>query len=304
MLKIENIHKKKIITNNMIIEKNKNSLIKTINKIRKKINFVPTMGNLHEGHLNLIQSAIKQNHFSLVSIFVNKLQFNSEQDFKKYPRTINNDLKLLQKIGVDLVFLPNDDFISKKSFEFEFDNLNNKLCGIDRPGHFEGVVTVMYNFLDLIRPDFLTLGEKDFQQILVVKKLIKDHSFRTKVIINETTRDINGLALSSRNQLLSSLQKKKSSYIFKILIEIERRLLEGCFKKTDLQFFKKKILKIGFDRIVYLQILKEKNLEDIDALPSKSRVFISVVVKDEVRLIDNISVPGNLAMIEGKFVVV
>ena len=104
MLKIENIHKKKIVTSNMIIEKNKNSLIKTIKKIRKKINFVPTMGNLHEGHLNLIKSAIKQKHFSLVSIFVNKLQFNSEHDFKKYPRTINNDLKLLQKIGVDLVF--------------------------------------------------------------------------------------------------------------------------------------------------------------------------------------------------------
>ena len=262
------------------------------------------MGNLHEGHLNLIKSAIKQKHFSLVSIFVNKLQFNSEHDFKKYPRTINNDLKLLQKIGVDLVFLPHDDFISKNSFEFEFDNLNNKLCGIDRPGHFEGVVTVMYNFLDLIRPDYLTLGEKDFQQTLVVKKLIKDHSFHTKVIINETIRDENGLALSSRNKLLSSLQKKKSSYIFKTLIEIERKILGGCFKKTDLLSFKKKILKIGFDKIVYLQILKEKNLEEVDAFPSKSRIFISVVVKDEVRLIDNVSIPGNLAEIEGKFIVV
>ena len=303
MLKIENIRKKKIIINSMIIEKNKNSLIKKINKIRKKINFVPTMGNLHDGHLNLIKSAIKQKHFSLVSIFVNKLQFNSEQDFKKYPRTINNDLRLLQNIGVDLVFLPNDDFISKNSFEFEFDDLNNKLCGIDRPGHFEGVVKVMYNFLDVIRPDFLTLGEKDFQQILVIKKLIKDHSFHTRVITKETVRDKNGLALSSRNKLLSSLQKKKSSNIFKTLIEIERKILRGCFKKTDLQFFKKKILEMGFDKVVYLQILKEKNLSNVDASPSKSRIFISVVVKDKVRLIDNISVSGNLSEVEGKFIV-
>ena len=187
----------------MIIQ-NIKVLTKTLKKIREKktINFIPTMGNLHEGHLSLIRKSQKKGHFSLVSIYVNPLQFSEKNDFKNYPRTLKRDLKLLKKYNVDLIFLPKKSF-ADTSLSIDIGKLGDKLCGVNRPGHFSGVATIILKFLNLIQPHCLTLGQKDYQQILVIKKLIKDFFFKTKLIIVPTCRENSGLALSSRNRLIS-----------------------------------------------------------------------------------------------------
>ena len=143
------------------------------------------MGNLHEGHLSLIKKSQKKDYFSLVSIFVNPLQFSEKNDFKNYPRTLKKDLELLKKHNVDLIFLPKKNF-ADTSLSIDIGQLGKKLCGKDRPGHFSGVALIILKFLNLIQPHFLILGQKDYQQILVIKKLIKDFFFKTKVIILPT----------------------------------------------------------------------------------------------------------------------
>ena len=161
----------------MIIE-NVNVLVETLANIKgkKTINFIPTMGNLHEGHLSLIKKSQKKGFVSLVSIYVNPLQFSEKNDFKNYPRTLNNDLELLKKHNVNLIFLPKKNF-ADTSFSVNIGKIGNKLCGVYRPSHFSGVALVILKFLNLIQPHFMTLGQKDYQQILVIKKLIKDFFF-------------------------------------------------------------------------------------------------------------------------------
>ena len=158
----------------MIIENTK-ILVETLETIRRKktINFIPTMGNLHDGHLSLIKKSQRRGYVSLVSIYVNPLQFSEKNDFKNYPRTLKRDLELLEKHKVDLIFLPKKNF-ADTSLSIDIGELGNKLCGVDRPGHFSGVALIILKFLTLIHPHFLTLGQKDYQQVLVIKKLIKD----------------------------------------------------------------------------------------------------------------------------------
>jgi pantoate--beta-alanine ligase len=204
----------------MVIENTK-ALRETLDNIRqkKKINFIPTMGNLHDGHLSLIKKSQKKGYFSLVSIYVNPLQFTEKNDFKNYPRTLNRDLELLEKHNVNLIFLPKKNF-ADTSFSVDIGKIGNKLCGVDRPGHFSGVALVILKFLNLIHPHFITLGQKDYQQVLVIKKLIKDFFFQTKLITISTSREKNGLALSSRNQLISDKRKHLTKMIFETMNNI------------------------------------------------------------------------------------
>ena len=182
-------------------------LIKEIADLKKiKINFIPTMGNLHKGHESLILKAKESGFYNIVSVFVNPLQFNDENDYIRYPRTKENDLKILKKLKVNLIFFPEKNFITEKFFPGKIQFLS-KLCGIDRPGHFEGVASVIFRFLNLLKPDFIYLGEKDYQQILVIKSLIKNLEFKTKVVEIPTVRESNGLALSNK---LISIKKKKN----------------------------------------------------------------------------------------------
>ena len=282
----------------MIIQ-NIKVLIKTLKKIREKkaINFIPTMGNLHEGHLSLIEKSKKRGHFSLVSIYVNPLQFSEKNDFKKYPRTLKRDLKLLEEHNVNLIFLPKKNF-SDISLSIDVGKLGNKLCGIDRPGHFSGVALIILKFLNLIQPHFLTLGQKDYQQILVIKKLINDFFFSTKVIISPTVRENSGLALSSRNQLISDRKKYLTKTILETLKAIAFDIENFGLKENKIDSIRLKLLKLGFEKVNYIEVLKEKNLSELDSKPSRCRIFISITI-DGVRLIDNIVVKHRLVKQRG-----
>tara|TARA_B100001564_G_scaffold341411_1_gene336098 strand:- start:1384 stop:2313 length:930 start_codon:yes stop_codon:yes gene_type:complete len=294
----ENTLKKKIITSKMII-KNIKVLTKTLKKIREKktINFIPTMGNLHEGHLSLIRKSQKRGHFSLVSIYVNPLQFSDKNDFKNYPRTLKRDLKLLKKYNVDLIFLPKKSF-ADTSLSVDIGKLGNKLCGVNRPGHFSGVAMIILKFLNLIQPHCLTLGQKDYQQILVIKKLIKNFFFKTKLIIVPTCRENSGLALSSRNRLISKKKKHLTKIIFETLNTIAFDVENFGLKENKINYLRQKLLKLGVEKVNYIEVLKEESLSELDSTPSRCRIFISITI-DGVRLIDNIAVRKKLVKQKG-----
>lgn len=273
----------------MIIIRSIQEIKETIKKEKgnnKKIAFVPTMGALHDGHLSLINQAQQYGDIVIVSIFINKLQFNDIKDFEKYPRQIEFDLNKLKKTKVDYVFLPEESEIFKDDLSFKIVpiNLDKCLCGSSRKGHFDGVAIIITKFFNLIKPDFTLFGKKDFQQLLIIKKLVEDFNFETKIISCKTVREVSGLAMSSRNDRLSKESKIKASNIYRILREIREdpNLIEN--KKQEL-------LKIGFQKIDYLEIRNEDNLELITNFNSNfiGRIFIAVFL-DGIRLIDNLSI--------------
>lgn len=285
-------------------------IVKKINQLKKiissqpnkKIYFVPTMGNLHDGHLSLLEYAQKKKQFLIVSIFVNPLQFDSKKDFKKYPRTIKNDLKILKQFNIDTIFLPENNFSKENLSTVNIESLTNKLCGADRPGHFVGVATIILKFLNLIQPDFLMLGQKDYQQILVIRQIIKDFFFKTKIIELPIIRNNNGLALSSRNILIPYKKKELTKNIFLTLKLISDEIKNTGLKITKIQFYKKKLLMSGIEKINYLEILNESDLSNVADKPCFARIFISVTISG-IKLIDNIRISKRVVLRSGKFLI-
>ena len=285
-------------------------IVKKINQLKKiissqpnkKIYFVPTMGNLHDGHLSLLEYAQKKKQFLIVSIFVNPLQFDSKKDFKKYPRTIKNDLKILKQFNIDMIFLPENNFSKENLSTVNIESLTNKLCGADRPGHFVGVATIILKFLNLIQPDFLMLGQKDYQQILVIRQIIKDFFFKTKIIELPIIRNNNGLALSSRNILIPHKKKELTKNIFLTLKLISDEIKNTGLKKTKIQFYKKKLLMSGIEKINYLEILNESDLSNVADKPCFARIFISVSISG-IKLIDNIRISKRVVLRSGNFLI-
>ena len=276
----------------LLIKKHKH-LLEQISEIRnnkKKINFIPTMGNLHNGHLNLIRQAQKRTNITLVSIFVNPLQFNNSKDYKTYPRTFNGDKRILMDQGVDILFVPDDNFVPKNSDSFNLGTISKKLCGTDRVGHFEGVATVILRFLNLIEPDNIFLGEKDYQQILVIKKVIKKYKLATRTKIVQTVRDKNMVALSSRNILLKE-KFNQAIIIPRMLFKIKNSIERGNFSFKELSEIKNNIQKEFNVYLIYLEVLKESNLKNLNEVYSKCRVFICATISG-IRLIDNMSLNG------------
>ena len=285
-------------------------IVKKINQLKKiissqpnkKIYFVPTMGNLHDGHLSLLEYAQKKKQFLIVSIFVNPLQFDSKKDFTKYPRTIKNDLKILKQFNIDTIFLPENNFSKENLSTVNIEFLTNKLCGADRPGHFVGVATIILKFLNLIQPDFLMLGQKDYQQILVIRQIIKDFFFKTKIIELPIIRNNNGLALSSRNILIPHKKKELTKNIFLTLKLISDEIKNTGLKKTKIQFYKKKLLMSGIEKINYLEILNESDLSNVANKPCFARIFISVTISG-IKLIDNIRISKKVVLRSGNFLI-
>ena len=285
-------------------------IVKKINQLKKiissqpnkKIYFVPTMGNLHDGHLSLLEYAQKKKQFLIVSIFVNPLQFDSRKDFTKYPRTIKNDLKILKQFNIDMIFLPENNFSKENLSKVNIESLTNKLCGADRPGHFVGVATIILKFLNLIQPDFLMLGQKDYQQILVIRQIIKDFFFKTKIIELPIIRNNNGLALSSRNILIPHKKKELTKNIFLTLKLISDEIKNTGLKKTKIQFYKKKLLMLGIEKINYLEILNESDLSNVADKPCFARIFISVSISG-IKLIDNIRISKRVVLRSGNFLI-
>lgn len=259
----------------------------------KKIAFVPTMGALHFGHLALIEKAQQLAEIVVVSIFVNKAQFNDLNDYQKYPKQLEQDLQLLKNSGATHVFIPQDDEIFSADFSFKLTpiNLVDCLCGKARQGHFDGVALIIAKLFNIVKPSVAIFGEKDFQQVVVIKKLVEDLNFDVEIFTHQTVRHESGLAMSSRNQRLSESSKIKAASIFQILSEIKKEVKNNPQKLAEiLQQKRQKLLEIGFEKIDYLEIRDEKNLKLVtnSDFSAAARIFIAVYL-DEIRLIDNMA---------------
>ena len=250
------------------------------------IGFVPTMGSLHDGHISLIKKSLKLSNKTIVSIFINPKQFNNKEDYKKYPRNIKKDLKILKRLKVDFVYLPKikDIYKNKNKIKIKLNKQDKVLCAKYREGHFEGVIEVMTRLTKIINPSKIFMGEKDFQQLLLVKRYI-EKNFRSKIISCKTIRDKNKLALSSRNILLNKKNLNKAGKLAKDLILFKKKLLKKKNLK-NLIIMKKNELKKNYDiKIDYLELRNAKNLKLTNKI-TNSKIFIAYYI-DKVRLIDN-----------------
>ncbi len=255
--------------------------------------FVPTMGFLHEGHLSLIERAKNEAKIVVVSIFVNKMQFNNKEDFDNYPVNLSLDIKKLENKNVDILFCPNDNEIDLQNnlIDFSIGELQHNLCGKYRKNHFDGVVQVVNRLFKIINPDIAIFGEKDFQQLQIIKYFVKESKSRVKILSAPILRESEGLAMSSRNARLSNKSVQNAVKIFKSLTLIKKYLL-SLKEQINIDNFlqeKKRELEKTFERVEYLKICTELDLKDIKILNKnqKSRIFIAVYVEG-VRLIDNI----------------
>ncbi|KFF73482.1 pantothenate synthetase [Chryseobacterium sp. P1-3] len=257
----------------------------------KRIGFAPTMGALHQGHLSLYEKAKNENDLVISSIFVNPTQFNNPEDLEKYPRDINRDILILEKSGlVDAVYIPEvTDIYPEKtqSRHYDFDGLEDEMEGKSRPGHFDGVGTVVEELFRQVQPDHAYFGEKDFQQLAIIKKMVEKKQLPVKIIGVPIYRAENGLALSSRNQRLHEDRKEASKVIFETLKKVN-----DWFRTVSIPEIKDRVRDI-FDnqqgmKLEYFLIADEKTLQETDFFykDRNFRAFIVVVV-DGVRLIDN-----------------
>ena len=266
-------------------------IIKTANKItselldKKQIGFIPTMGCLHDGHVSLIRKSKKKKLLTVVSIFVNPIQFNNKKDFYRYPKTINADLKICKKNKVDFVYLPqNKDIYPEKKIiiKNKIHSFKNYMEGKFRPGHFEGVIEVIRRLLSHIKTNYLFLGKKDYQQLIIIKKYIESINSKIKVIPCETIRARNGVALSSRNKLLD----KKSLNIAGKIITFLKKNKNTIIKSKNNFFFLKKIKELGANKIDYLSAFNLRELKKTNKPSVNTRVFFAYHLNG-VRLIDN-----------------
>ena len=259
---------------------------------KSKIGFVPTMGALHEGHLSLIRTSLKENSVTVASIFVNPTQFDKKEDLEKYPRTTERDLQLLKDVGCHVVFLPSVEEIYNQnvsSKRFDFDGLENEMEGKFRGGHFDGVGTIVKTLFEIVSPNSAYFGEKDFQQLQIIKKMVVKNHMNVHVIGCPIYRETNGLAMSSRNERLSIEQRKEASIIYSTLLEVKEKIKVFSVKEVNnwvISHFKKHPL---FE-LEYFTIADEETLKNVSEISpdKKYRAFIAVYA-DSIRLIDNLS---------------
>ena len=274
------------------IVKDSKTLISEIKKHKlkkKKIGFVPTLGGLHQGHFELIKLAKKKTDIVVLSIFLNPLQFNSKNDFIKYPSNLNSDKRKINKKKVNILYLPSmkEIFPSKRIKRIKASSKSHKLCGKFRKGHFDGVVTVLKSLFEQVSPNITFFGEKDFQQILIIKDLILKYKLKIKVNILRTVRENNGLAFSSRNFLLDKKQKKIAPFLFKTIKEISFKAKKNLKQLNNLKLKgRKKLINLGFNKIDYLEIYNENNLLKKNIKKNNLRVFVAAYL-GKTRLIDN-----------------
>jgi len=255
----------------------------------KNLCFVPTMGFLHQGHISLIKKAKKKGNKVLVSIYVNPKQFNSKNDFQTYPKNIKKDFKILKSLKVDYLYLPSykDIFLFKTLNKIYLDKFSSKLCGKYRKGHFEGVLNVVNRFLEIIKPRYIYLGEKDFQQLCLIKKHIEKNKINTTVISCRSIREKNGLVYSSRNTHLSINQKIIASKIYKILRRFKLNLIKNKLLKINYSSLRSRLVYCGIKKVDYIEILDLKTLKKPKTNKNKFNIFIAYYLGN-IRLIDNI----------------
>jgi pantoate--beta-alanine ligase len=259
----------------------------------KKIGFVPTMGALHQGHLSLLEHSLSENEITVLSIFVNPTQFNNADDLKKYPRTLEKDVALVKKLNKNiLIYSPSETDIYEGhsiSEPFHYDGLENQMEGKYRPGHFDGVGTIVKKLFEIVKPTNAYFGEKDFQQLQIIRKLVAKHKIPVNIIPCEIYRETSGLAMSSRNERLSEKARKESKLIHKILLQTKDKFMVKSAQEVT-QFVEREFKKHKNFTLEYFDIADEETLLTCKRkIKSKNyRGFIAVFIEN-IRLIDNIS---------------
>lgn len=257
----------------------------------KSWGFVPTMGFLHRGHISLVEKALVNNDFCVASIYVNPMQFNEKDDFESYPQDLESDYLQLESAGVDLVFTPDQETIYPTGFasKITIPTLCDILEGASRPGHFDGVCTVITKLFHMIQPDKAYFGEKDAQQLLIIKKLVNDLNFTTEVIGCPTRRERDGLAMSSRNVRLTSEARQQSPILFKSLQKAKDMIVEGeRDPKKVVQVMTDMINTEPLAKIELVSINNSDTLAEISTIEGNVLISLAVIFGN-VRLIDNIS---------------
>jgi len=264
---------------------NKNKLIKFIKK-EKNLGFVPTMGCIHKGHISLIKKSNSQCNKTVVTIFINKPQFNRKSDYQKYPRTLGRDIKILKKLKIDYLYIPSSKQIypNGPNKEIKISAFGKKLCGKHRPRHFEAIVDVVERFIKIINPRKIYFGQKDMQQLKIIEHFVKKKYSKIKIVGCNTIREKNGIAYSSRNFLLNIKEKKISGKVYRLLLSKKKYLVK---RKISLNMIKNKILRLGVSKIDYVKILDINRLVDKNIRSKKIRIFIAYYLRS-TRLIDNI----------------
>lgn len=278
----------------MKLVKSVNLMQKVVKELKKQytIGFVPTMGFLHNGHISLIKHARKETEKVIVSIFVNPIQFDDKKDFNTYPQNIEKDIEILKQENVDYVFFPQSIEMYPQGFctYIQMGKLFSKLCGKSRSGHFQGVATVVLKLFNIIQPDIAYFGQKDAQQTIIIKKLVKDLNMDLKIKVLPIIRENNGLALSSRNVRLSNLERHQSLCLYQSLKRAQDLIKKGIKNSNIIKQKMQKIISQNKNaKIDYIAIVDTQNLEDIDLIQNKTLIALAVKIGN-TRLIDNVIV--------------
>ncbi|MFZ2301834.1 MAG: pantoate--beta-alanine ligase [Gallionella sp.] len=276
-------------------------IIQTISKLRahlgneRAITFVPTMGNLHEGHLNLVKLAREHGSCVVVSIFVNPLQFGPNEDFDRYPRTLEADCAQLQGL-TDVVFAPsaNEMYPAKQTIFVEPPPVANDLCGASRPGHFRGMATVVLKLLNIVQPQVALFGKKDYQQLHIIRQLVAQLDLPVRIVGGETVRAVDGLALSSRNQYLSAAERGEAIFLYQMLQKTMQAILQGERNFERLQEQTVEILVARGWKPDYVEVRNQSDLQPASAaqdnLEQRELVILAAARLGNTRLLDNIEV--------------
>lgn len=256
----------------------------------KRIGFVPTMGALHQGHLSLIEHLQNKCDFLVVSIYVNPAQFAPGEDLERYPRPLQEDLAKCKEVGVDVVFAPSDQQMYPPGFStyVNVEKLTEVLCGASRPLHFRGVTTVVAKLFNIVQPDVAVFGQKDYQQAIVIKRMVADLNWETEILVAPIVREADGLAMSSRNRYLSSKERDSALMLFQALTLAYQKIKDGERSAEKLKQTMRQIITSGRqNRIDYISIVDSESLQDVENIKGDTLLAVAVYV-GQTRLIDNL----------------
>jgi len=272
-------------------------VLHSLKKKGRAIGFVPTMGSLHEGHLSLVRRSKKENQATVVSLFVNPLQFGPREDFWRYPRDVARDTELLRKERADFLFLPHLREFYPAGFQASVSvkNLSQPLCGVSRPTHFAGVATVVLKLLNIVAPDAIYLGQKDYQQFRIVEQMVKDLNFPVRVRMSPIVREPDGLAMSSRNVLLSPSERREAPFLYRALQRGAELAKSGAEDTAKIKKAVREVLKNAPHlKIDYVEIVDAETLAPVVKLKNRRKILIALAVFfGKIRLIDNYLITGS-----------
>jgi pantoate--beta-alanine ligase len=257
----------------------------------KRIGFVPTMGYLHDGHASLVRESRKHSDFQVMSIFVNRMQFNDPKDFDNYPVDLDQDMRVAESAGVDLLFFPDEkEMYAERKTYVDMETLTDNLCGAYRPGHFRGVFTVVSKFFNIVQPDVAVFGQKDIQQAVSIEKMVEDLNFPIRIIIAPIIRDEAGLAMSSRNKHLSADERKRALVLSQSLRRAGDLLKKGERRWEVIRKEMESIVRSGSPTVIdYISLVRYDNLQSVEYVSGRSVIAVAAFF-GTTRLIDNMIV--------------